>query len=107
MIADQPGGAQAWAFMQANVESNSALNYDPKWAILPRASSSTPPPTQITCDLNGDGSINAVDVQLAIDQALGKSPCTTADLQKNGRCSVIDVQRVINASFGAACRIGF
>jgi hypothetical protein len=59
-----------------------------------------------TCDLNGDGKINAVDVQIAINQALGLSPCNTADLVQNGQCSVVDVQRVINASLGGACLVG-
>jgi hypothetical protein len=67
---------------------------------------SPPPPAQVTCDITGDGRIDSADVQSAINQALGIIPCTTADLMQNGQCSVVDVQRVINASFGAACRIG-
>ena len=63
------------------------------------------PPVVPTCDLNGDGVINATDVQIAINQALGLSPCNAADLQENGQCNVIDVQRVINASLGGACLI--
>jgi hypothetical protein len=60
----------------------------------------------LSCDINGDAAINIVDVQIAINQALGLSSCNTADLLQNGQCSVLDVQRVINASLGAACRIG-
>jgi len=71
------------------------------WSALGGAA---PPP--LTCDLNGDGTINAADIQIATNQALGISPCTNADLLQNGQCSVIDVQRVINASLGGACRIG-
>jgi hypothetical protein len=63
-------------------------------------------PVQVSCDVNGDGVVNAVDVQVAINQALGLSPCTTADLQQTGVCTVVDVQRVINASLGGSCRIG-
>jgi hypothetical protein len=55
------------------------------------------------CDLNGDGVVNMVDVQIAINQALGLLPCTSADLQHIGSCSIVDVQRVINASLGGAC----
>jgi hypothetical protein len=69
-------------------------------------SGTPPPPTQLTCDLNGDGTVNAADVQIAINQALGLSPCSTADLQQNGQCSVIDVQRIINASLGGVCMTG-
>ena len=59
------------------------------------------------CDLNGDGIVNIVDVQLAIEQVLGANSCGTADLIGNGVCSVIDVQRIINASLGGTCRTGF
>lgn len=73
------------------------------WSLL--TGTSTGPP--VSCDVNNDGSINAVDVQLAVNQALGISPCGTADLQQNGQCNVIDVQRVINATVGSLCVIGF
>jgi hypothetical protein len=59
-----------------------------------------------SCDLNADGVVNAVDVQLAINQALGIAPCTNADLIGNGVCSVLDVQRIINAANGGVCRVG-
>lgn len=59
-----------------------------------------------TCDLNGDGVVNSLDVQIAIGQALGSSSCGSADLQRNGTCNIVDVQRVINAANGQACRIG-
>jgi hypothetical protein len=65
-----------------------------------------PPPAPATCDLNGDGQVTQSDVQLALNQALGITPCTNASLWQAGQCSVVDVQRVINASLGAACRIG-
>jgi hypothetical protein len=58
------------------------------------------------CDLNGDGIVNAVDVQIAINQALGIVPCGSADLQNNGTCNVVDVQRVIVAALGEACLVG-
>jgi chitodextrinase len=58
------------------------------------------------CDLNGDGVVNAADVQIAINQALGAVSCSNAALQGNGVCTVVDVQRVINASLGGACVTG-
>jgi hypothetical protein len=64
------------------------------------------PPTSTACDLNGDGVVDALDVQLAINQALGLAACSTADLQQTGQCNVVDVQRVVNASLGAACLVG-
>jgi hypothetical protein len=65
-----------------------------------------PPVTTMTCDLNGDGVVNSLDVQAAINQALGSTPCGTADLLQNGQCNVVDVQRVINATLGGVCRVG-
>lgn len=36
MAAAEPGGSQAWAFIQQQVLPASSLNDNPKWAILPR-----------------------------------------------------------------------
>jgi hypothetical protein len=58
------------------------------------------------CDLNADGIVNISDVQVAIGQALGLSPCGSADLNGDGACNVIDVQRVIAAATGQACKTG-
>ena len=54
------------------------------------------------CDLNNDGRVDGIDVQIAINQANGIAPCT-ADLTIKGKCSVTDVQRVISASMGMPC----
>ena len=70
------------------------------FSVLPSTSTSSP------CDLNDDGVVNSLDVQLAIAQALGSTPCSNADLDRNGTCNVIDVQRVINAANGQACTVG-
>ena len=69
-------------------------------------SAPTVPPPSSACDLNSDGMVNALDVQIAINQALGINACSTADLTGNGQCTVVDVQRVINASLGGACTVG-
>ena len=47
-----------------------------------------------------------LDVQIAINQVIGISPCTNADLIGTGVCTVIDVQRVANAAAGLACKTG-
>lgn len=57
------------------------------------------------CDLNGDGSVTLADVQISVDQALGKSACSN-DLNGDGKCTVLDVQRVVNAAAGGACKAG-
>jgi len=59
----------------------------------------------VSCDVNTDGSVNVVDVQLVVNQALALAPCT-ADLDGSGGCDIVDVQRVIQTALGAACRIG-
>ena len=69
----------------------------------------TPPAGQtgtISCDLNGDGRVNVLDVQLATNQTLGYAACGSADLNGDSRCTIIDVQRIISASLGAACHLG-
>lgn len=42
-------------------------------------------------DLNGDGSVNNADLLIAIGQALGINPCTTADFNGDGVCNVDDL----------------
>lgn len=54
------------------------------------------------CDLNGDGLVNATDVQAAISMSLGISPCT-ANIAGANVCNVMVVQRVIDASLGQTC----
>jgi hypothetical protein len=58
-----------------------------------------------SCDINSDGVVNTLDVNLAIAQALGSTACT-ADLEQTGTCNAVDVQRVVNAALGASCRVG-
>ena len=58
------------------------------------------------CDINGDGVVNVLDVQLAINAAMGLIACGAKDLDGNGRCDPVDVQRVITAALGGACHIG-
>jgi hypothetical protein len=60
----------------------------------------------VSCDVNTDSLVNVIDVQLAVNQTLGTTPCGTADLNGDGQCNVIDVQRIINAALGASCVIG-
>jgi hypothetical protein len=59
-----------------------------------------------SCDVNGDGSTNIVDVQLEVNAALGAASCGYQDVDANGSCDVIDLQRVISAALGASCHIG-
>jgi hypothetical protein len=54
------------------------------------------------CDLNGDGRVDATDVQAAINMSVGVSTCA-ANIAGPNVCNVIVVQRVINASMGGSC----
>jgi hypothetical protein len=62
--------------------------------------------TSNPCDLNADGVVNMLDVEIAVNQGLGISPCTNAALGQPGVCTVLDVQRIINAAMGQACKLG-
>ena len=55
-------------------------------------------------DINRDGSVDAVDVQLAINAALGIAIDSSynADINGNGSVDAVDVQLVINAALGVA-----
>jgi len=59
----------------------------------------------VTCDLNGDSAINTTDVQLAVNQALGKSGCSN-DINADSRCNVLDAQLVTDGALGNACPPG-
>jgi hypothetical protein len=74
-------------------DSSAALtNCDnPKWALAPRTSTLA----VAACDLNGDGIVNVLDVQTAVNQAIAGGACTT--------CNVPSVQRVVAAALGGAC----
>jgi len=56
----------------------------------------------MVCDINGDGNINVVDVQLEINEALGVAPALN-DMNGDGVVNVVDVQIVINAALGLGC----
>jgi len=57
------------------------------------------------CDVNNDGSVSILDVQLAIDMDLGLLSCAL-NLNGSGICNVVAVQRVINADLGLPCVTG-
>ena len=53
-------------------------------------------------DIDGDGRINAVDVQLVINRALGLSVPQNCDVDGDGKVNAVDVQLVINGALGLA-----
>jgi len=54
------------------------------------------------CDLNGDGVVNILDLQLAENMFLGVVPCT-ANIVGAGVCDVVFIQRVVNAVINGTC----
>ena len=54
------------------------------------------------CDLNGDGAVNVVDVQLVTNMMLGTATCT-ANVVGTGVCNSAAVTVLINAALGGPC----
>ena len=54
------------------------------------------------CDINGDGTTTVAHVRKMTSEALGASAATD-DLNRDGVVNVIDVQIVINATLGLGC----
>ncbi len=54
------------------------------------------------CDVNSDGAVNAMDVQLVINEALGIPTGFSdgCDMNNDGSVNAVDVQLVINAALG-------
>jgi hypothetical protein len=57
------------------------------------------------CDLNGDGAVNVVDVQLAVDMYLHQLPCPTNI--NGGVCDTALVNQVVAATLGGVCAATF
>lgn len=55
---------------------------------------------EVTSDVNNDGIINAVDVQLVINAALGLPVEGEPDIDGSGKVNAVDVQLVINGVLG-------
>jgi hypothetical protein len=60
---------------------------------------------QSPCDLNADGSVNTADVSLAVQMALGQTPCS-GNVSGTGTCNVAAVQRVVNGTVSGTCSAG-
>jgi len=58
------------------------------------------------CDLNADGVVNAIDVEIAVNATIGATACGFGDLNGNGVCDIGDLQRIVNAALGAGCHTG-
>jgi hypothetical protein len=56
------------------------------------------------CDLNADGVVNVLDVQLAINMYLGIIPCT-ANIDTLDVCNTDVVNAVVTAALGGTCAV--
>jgi hypothetical protein len=54
------------------------------------------------CDLNSDGAVNVVDVQLGTNMFLGLIPCT-ANIEGINVCNSDVVNRIVTAALGGTC----
>ena len=86
------GGWGAPAPISVHVGSGEAVSVTGEYEPAPR----------VTGDVNGDGQVTAVDVQLAINAALGFQidPSYDADMTGDGNVTATDIQIVINAALG-------
>jgi hypothetical protein len=60
----------------------------------------TPEPLDYDPDVNGSDTVDAVDIQLVINSALGLQVECLCDLDDNGTVNAVDIQMVINAVLG-------
>ena len=103
-LAGETNGAAAWNFMNTNERmTDPVFATDTRFAIIPGNAAVIP--QQNPCDLNSDGVVDLNDVQIMINQAIGKAPCT-ATLDGGSTCTIVDVQRVVTAALTGVCRLG-
>ena len=53
-------------------------------------------------DVNNDGAVNIVDLQLLVNQVLGLTS-GKADINGDGAADVVDIQLLVNAILGVGC----
>ena len=76
--------------------------------VAPRAAmaqTARPHLATLACDLNKDGTIDILDMQLAVNMALGMAPCT-ANIISAGVCHIVMVERVNQAAATGSCITG-
>ncbi len=59
-----------------------------------------------TCDLSGDGVVNASDMTIMRSQVLGTTVCTVADLNADKKCNILDTQILDRAIATGSCATG-
>jgi hypothetical protein len=64
------------------------------------ADAGSKPVPKVAADVNADGKVNALDVQLVTNAALGEASSVPTDVNKVGGTNALDIQAVINAALG-------
>jgi hypothetical protein len=102
--SDSAAGGEGWAHFIATSKGT----YAPQWTTSTSGTYCSSTVSFVAantgggaCDLNQDGVVNVVDVQLATNMDLGLIPCP-ADLD-GGVCSSALVQQIVNAALGQGC----
>jgi hypothetical protein len=54
----------------------------------------------VGCDINGDSSVNVVDLQALANIIFGTDPAGSHDLNRDGKLDVLDLQILINVILG-------
>jgi hypothetical protein len=85
--------------------ASSEETYRAKRNTYNSSNSSAPDPAKNACDLNNDGVVDNLDVNLAVTMTLVPSSCT-ANVDGPGVCNCIVVQRVVDAAMGGTCIVG-
>jgi len=86
--------------LAGTVEIAVTVTLDPETQADSISFSVREPGDVIDGDVNGDGSVDAADVQLVINSALGLGTQFNCDLNKDGIVDAVDVQLVINDVLG-------
>lgn len=87
---DQPGNRRSRAFLGASLAGLLCFSGSARAAQIS------------ACDMNGDGVVNVVDVNLSVSMALGATPCG-GWVEGPLTCTIVTVQRVVNAALGQSC----
>jgi hypothetical protein len=93
-------GNAAYAFMVANTPDQNLTHLVPRLAIVPRQTVASAPLSSNKCDVNGDGHVDVLDVQIVISGILAGS-CSPLDL--NGACKTIDPTSLVNSALSGTC----
>jgi hypothetical protein len=94
LIAASPGTARAqWTQNPAGTYTASTASFKPGVAQAPTS-----------CDLNSDGAVNVIDLQLITNMNLGLQPCTVN--VAGAACSAQAVQQIRDAALTGVCPVG-